>query len=193
MQDAFGVGGGLEYGTHAFQLLAKGKGVRQVAVVRNRQDPVRGVDQERLGIPERRVTGGRIANVSDRKAPFERVERPFTENIRHKAQGDMARELRPVRGHNAGRFLSPVLQGIEPQIGKARGLRVMLDTHHTAFVMKMFIKNYLHAYLSRSWLQAPGKTLEPSAESLEHRIVLYINSTPRLEKIVGQPEASIYS
>jgi hypothetical protein len=45
--------------------------------------------------------------------------------------------VRAVGGGDAGRFLAAVLQGIEAQIGFARGLRMVVDGDDAAFFVEL--------------------------------------------------------
>ena len=65
MKDDFGVAAGLEDRAAADQLVAQLARVDEVAVVADGDLAVRAVDEERLGVLELALAGGRIARVAD--------------------------------------------------------------------------------------------------------------------------------
>jgi hypothetical protein len=65
LHDDFGVGGGLEVSAVAFEAGAEVAEVDQVAVVRDGDEALGGVDADGLGVEQRRVAGGGVAGVAD--------------------------------------------------------------------------------------------------------------------------------
>ena len=59
--------------------------VGQVAVVRDAQRAVHGLDQVRLGIPDVRRAAGRIAGVADGQVALQRAQVLLVEDLRHQA------------------------------------------------------------------------------------------------------------
>ena len=65
LDDDLGVGGGLEVGAVALQPRAHVAEVDQVAVVRDGDEALGGLDADGLRIQQRGVAGGRVARVAD--------------------------------------------------------------------------------------------------------------------------------
>ena len=81
VDDDLSVTGGLENRAFGFQARANAGGVHQVAVVRDGDLAVRAVDQDRLGVLQAALAGGRIARVPDGDVPGQGLERAFVEGV----------------------------------------------------------------------------------------------------------------
>ena len=65
LDDDFGVGGGLEVGSGAFETGADVAEVHQVAVVGDGDEALGGLDADGLGVEQCGVAGGGVAGVAD--------------------------------------------------------------------------------------------------------------------------------
>ena len=138
MNEHFGVARRAEDGAALDQRVPEDVGVHQVAVVTDRDVAELALDLDGLDVLGAAVTGRRVARVPDRRPPDEGVERFHVEDIRHMPRAVHSDEAIPVRGcgHDPRGFLPAVLERVEPQIGEARGLRVVPDPHHPALFVE---------------------------------------------------------
>ena len=65
----------------------------------------------------------------------ERSQDVFVKHLRDQAHALVRPHPGPVRGHNSGTLLSPVLQGIQTEIGQLGRLRVPVDGKDAAFIL----------------------------------------------------------
>jgi len=137
VQDHFTVRGRAEDRAAPLELTADRQGIDDIAVVGDGDRAAVGVDADRLGIAQTARAGGRVANVTDRVASRQPLERLGVEGIRHQPHGPMGGVFPTVAGHDAAAFLASVLQGIEPQINDVCGLLMTRNGEHTTLVMKM--------------------------------------------------------
>ena len=93
-------------------------GVDQVAVVAERDGPVRGRAERRLRVLPGARPGRGVAGVADREVPLEGVERGLVEDLRDQAHVLVDEDLPPVADRDAGRLLAAVLEGVEPEVGQ---------------------------------------------------------------------------
>ena len=85
MRNDFAVGGGLENGTFALELVAQHIGIDQIAIVRDRDLPADAIDHERLRVFQRARAGGGITGVPDRARAFQSLQFFRAENLRDQA------------------------------------------------------------------------------------------------------------
>ena len=93
-------------------------GVDQVAVVAERDRPVRGRPERRLRVLPGARPGRGVARVADREVALERVERGLVEDLRDQAHVLVDQDLPAVADRDAGRLLAAVLEGVEPEVGQ---------------------------------------------------------------------------
>ena len=122
LDNDFGVGRGLEVSAVALQARAQIAQVHQVAVVRDGDEALGGVDANGLRVEQRRVAGCGVARVADGHAAGELGEDVVGKDLRDQAHALDVGEVLAVGGGDAGRFLAAVLQGVEAEIGLARGV-----------------------------------------------------------------------
>ena len=127
LDDDFGVGGGLEVSAVALQARAQVAQVDQVAVVGDGDEALGRVDADGLGVEQRRVAGGGVAGVADGHVAGELGEHVVGEDFRHQAHALDVGQVLAVGGGDAGRFLAAMLQGVEAEIGLARGVGMAVD------------------------------------------------------------------
>ena len=103
----------------SMQLRAQLVGVREVAVVPERDRAARAVGDDRLRVHPVRRAGRRVAGVPDRRAPREGLQLALVEDLRdepHVAHGEHA----PAVADGDARALLPaVLQRVEREVGEA--------------------------------------------------------------------------
>jgi hypothetical protein len=111
--------------------------VREVAVVGQRHGAERGRAQRGLSVLEGGRSGRRIPRVTDCDVPLQELEVALVEDLGDQAHVTVDEDLLAVAGSDAGRFLPPVLQGIEPEVGEFGGFFAGCpDSEHTAFVLR---------------------------------------------------------
>src|SRR5712691_12678255 len=99
-------------------------GVREVAVVSQR-DRARGtVLYERLRVPPLRRAGRRVARVADGDLPSQAAQLLLVEDLRHKAHVAQRREPPVVGDRDACGLLAAVLQSEETEVRDARDVAV---------------------------------------------------------------------
>ena len=63
----------------------------------------------------------------------------FCKSIADQAEAAMRMEMPAVIGDDAGRLLAPVLQCVQAKGGDRRGIRMVPDTHHAAFLVQLVV------------------------------------------------------
>ena len=137
LDDDLGVGGGLEVGAVALEAGAEVAEVDQVAVVGDGDEALGGVDADGLGVEQRRVAGGGVAGVADGHVAGELGEHFVGEDFRDQAHALDVGEMLAVGGGDAGRFLAAMLEGVEAEIGLARGVGMAVDGDDAAFFAEL--------------------------------------------------------
>jgi hypothetical protein len=132
VDDRLGVGGGLKDRPLGLEALTQLDGVDQVAVVADRHRAADIVDRDRLSVPLGRVTRGRVAHVADSGEARQVLEPIGREDVVDVPHLPHRTELVAVRGHDAGRLLTPVLEGVKAEVGQIRRFRVSVDSDHPA-------------------------------------------------------------
>ena len=90
--------------------------IRQVSVVRERDLTEVRVLEQRLCVDDDRGAGRRIPRVTDRDVPGEPAEHVFIEDARDQTHLAMTHDRGAVRYRDAGRFLTAMLQRVQPEI-----------------------------------------------------------------------------
>ena len=136
VQHQLGIARSLEHRAQPAQFLAQLRRVGDVAIVGNRQPPLVARNRKRLRVQQDGVAGRGIARVADGQFARQRGQHRFGEDIRHVPHLFARVDAAAVGGANAGRFLPPVLQGVQPQVGHLGGFGMAIDGDHTTFFMK---------------------------------------------------------
>jgi hypothetical protein len=93
------------------------------------------------------------------------------EDIGDEPHGLFTEQLLAVRGHDAGGLLSPVLEGVQSQVGEVGGIGMPVNPEHPAFFMEP-VEHGLHQLSLCSGI-APalrgGARRGPPVPSLRHR------------------------
>ena len=110
--------------------------IHQVAVVGQRDHALVRLHHDGLGIEQSRVASGGVARVPDGERAVELRQNILGEDVGHQSHGAMGAQSQPVGGDDARRFLSAMLQRMQPEVSQLLRLRVSVDGHHAAFVMK---------------------------------------------------------
>src|ERR1700733_3251226 len=139
MYDHFGVAGGLENRCAVFKPPAEFDGVRQVAVVAQRELAFVEINRNRLRVDQRVVAGGGIPRVSDGRGARQALDHFGGEDFLHVPQAPVQMQVHSVGRRNAGRLLPAMLQSIESQIGQLGRLRMPEYAEHPAVIVEMIV------------------------------------------------------
>ena len=139
VQDHLGVRVRLEDGAVALHVASEGLGIRQVAVVGDRDRPARGGRGDRLRVPEVRAPGGRVAHVPDGTMTRQPPQAFRTEDVRHPPHVLLGVERRAVGRRDARGLLPAMLQGVETEVRDVRGFRMVPDAEEPALVMESVV------------------------------------------------------
>ena len=107
--------GGEHAGQHA-EAVRQLLGVREVAVVAERETGVGDRAVDGLRVAPRARTGRGVADVADREVAFERREPALVEHLRDEAHVLDDGDRLAVAHRDAGRLLAAVLQGVEAEV-----------------------------------------------------------------------------
>jgi hypothetical protein len=129
----------LEDRTALLELFAERVGVREVAVVADRERALCVVDGERLGVLEVRAARGRVPDVTDRDATGELREVLLAERVLHEAHRAVEMELLAVGRDDARRLLPAMLKRVKAEVREVRRLDVTVDAEDAALVAKMVV------------------------------------------------------
>jgi hypothetical protein len=109
------------------ELVTQPARVGEVSVVAEHQLVAFRASEDRLHVREGVRAGGAVAGVADRGswrpvgviAALEAQERLLVEDAADQTEALMERQACPVADGDAGRFLAPVLEGVEPDVGQS--------------------------------------------------------------------------
>ena len=133
VDEDFAVHGGLEDGPLRFEAVFQLQGIHQVAVVGDGHEAPPPLGQKRLGVLQEGRAGCGVPYVPHRRIPGELLQDRRVEDIAHQSHPFVDLGFLPVGGDDPRALLTPVLQGIETQIGKMGSLRMPEDPEHPAF------------------------------------------------------------
>ncbi len=134
MQDHLGIRSGRKEGSGILEALADLADIDQVAVMRQRQRPSAGREDDRLRVDQERRPRGGIAHVPHGRASGKPRQPLLVEDLRDVAHFPLDKDLAVLERGDAGGFLSPVLEGVETQVGEVRSVLGVTDPEDTAFV-----------------------------------------------------------
>ncbi len=98
------------------------------------------VGEQRLNVADDGAAGGRIAHVADGDGAGEGADdAAAAEIVADEAERLVAVEMLAVVADDAGRFLPPVLQGMEAERRCGRGVAMAPDPEDAALVVKMIV------------------------------------------------------
>ena len=137
MQHDFRVAARLEDGAPPDEVVAQLARVDEIAVVANRDLPMRTVDEDGLSVRELALAGRRVAHVADCRRSGQLGQRFAVEGI-----GDVAHRARHTHLLGVGRrnpraFLSAVLQRVQPEIRHVGRLGMSEDAEDAALVFEL--------------------------------------------------------
>ncbi len=142
MDDDFGVAGRLEQAAAPHQLAPQLIGIRQIAVVADRQPAEFEIGEQWLDVALRHLAGRRIAHMADRDRAGQAVDDVFrAEIVADQPRSAMRVELAAVIRDDAGRFLAAMLQGMQTERRQRGGVRMAIDPEHAAFFVEMIRVN----------------------------------------------------
>ena len=113
MQNDFGIARRLENGPARFQILPQFRGVRDIAVVRDRDPAFVAMHRERLRVALHRIAGGRITRVPDRQRAGQCLRARVRENIRHMPHRFLGVDQLAVAGRDPRALLPAMLQCVQ--------------------------------------------------------------------------------
>ena len=116
--------------------------VGEVAVVRQRNGTPPAVYQDRLCICKLAFTRRRITDMPNGRVTGQLLEMRFAENVRHMPHFLAEMEFPSVRAHDAGRFLAPVLQSVQSQVGQPRRLRMRHDRENATLLFQLIPRQH---------------------------------------------------
>ena len=137
LDDDLGVGGGLEVCAVAFEACAHIAEVDQVAVVGDGDEALGGIDADGLGVEKGGVAGGGVAGVADGHVAGKLGKDVVGEDLRDQAHALDVGEVLAVGSGDAGRLLAAMLEGVEAEIGLARGVGMAVDGDDAAFFVEL--------------------------------------------------------
>ena len=147
VHEDLGVDGGLEDRALLLELVADLGGVREVAVVRERDLAACVVDHERLRVRQEARARCRIAHMADGDVLIFHVRQLVAEDLVDEAHA--ARDVHPraIRQRDAGALLPTMLQGIEAEIRHFRDIfRPRIDAVDAALLFP-FVCDIIHHWL----------------------------------------------
>ncbi len=138
MDDNLRVGGRLKDCARGNELPPERQRIGQVAVMAERQAAHVEIGEQRLNIPQRGFSHRGIAHMANGRRARQAVDYGlFVEVVAHQAKAALGVKLAAVEGHDAGRFLPPVLQGVQPKSCKGCGVGVIEDAENAALLMQL--------------------------------------------------------
>ena len=143
MEDHLGIGRGTKDGPLSLESRSDPFGVNQVAIVGQRQRASTRACEKRLRILELARAGGGISHMANGTMTREPPEARLTKDIGHEAHRLLEVDRLAVGTGNPRRLLTPMLQGVETQVGQIRCLWVPIDTEDAALVSE-FVQLLAH-------------------------------------------------
>src|SRR5882724_5406399 len=104
-------------------------------------------DDERLALANRNLASSRVTHVTDRRVPGQTIDSGLLKNFRDVTHVAFGKQMLAGRSHDAARFLSAMLQRVNPEIGHARGFRVSVDSKDAALFVQLNVENVTHCFL----------------------------------------------
>src|ERR1700752_163026 len=111
-------------------------GVRQVAIVHQRDFALVAIDHHRLRIHQRRIAGRRIARVPDCRRARQRRNHLRRKNLLHVSERLVHAHVRAIGRGNPGRFLPAMLQRVNSEIRQLRRFVIPEDAEHAAVIVE---------------------------------------------------------
>jgi hypothetical protein len=136
VNDHLGVARRREDAALSLELAADQRGVREVAVVADRDRAMRVVDRDRLRVAQMAAACGRVAHVTDRALAGQLRERLGGERVLHEPERPVRVERAVMRGDDAGGFLSAVLERVQAEVGEVRCFLAAEDAEDSALVLE---------------------------------------------------------
>src|SRR5207244_1486786 len=119
---------------------------RKIAVVTDRDLPVLAGDQEWLRFADRHFAGRGITHMSDSARAIQPIQCGLIEGLGNVAHCPFETQLSAVRGNDAARFLTAMLQGVETKIRETRAIRMIVDPKHTTLFVKLVESCFAQSY-----------------------------------------------
>ena len=116
VQHHLGVARALKDAATRLELGAQRVGVREVAVVGECQRRGAVLEHQRLRVAQAPAAGGRIPHVTNGRDARQTGERLVREHVADEANRAVHAKRRAFAGHDAGAFLTTVLQRVQPEV-----------------------------------------------------------------------------
>jgi hypothetical protein len=140
VDDDLGVGRGLEQAAAADEVAAQPAGVRQVAVVADREAARFEIGEQRLDVAHHRGAGRRIAVVADRGLSGQPGDhRLVAEIVADQPDRPVGMKCPPVIRDDAAGFLAAVLQCVHAEGGERRGVAMAVNAEDPAFLVQVVV------------------------------------------------------
>ena len=142
VQHDFGVRGRLADGAVGDDLVAKGQAVGDVAVMGDGDAAHFQFGEQRLDVSQDRLAGGRIAHMAHGRLTGQFGKgRGIGEIVADKAESAFRMELGAVEADDARRFLSAMLERVQPERRQRRGFGMPQNAEHAAlFAQRVAVK-----------------------------------------------------
>ena len=113
--------------------------VHQVAVVRDRDETLGGVDANGLRVEQSGIAGGGVAGVADGHVAIELGEHVVSKDVGDEAHTLDVLQVGSVGYGDAGRLLPAVLQGVQAHVDLTGRLGMTTDGDDSAFFMQLVV------------------------------------------------------
>ena len=196
MDDDLGVGGRLKDRARRDQLAPQRQRIGQVAVMGERQAAGIDIGEERLHIPQRGFAYRRIADMADSGRARQAVDDGLlVEVVADEPEAALGVEPVAIEADDAGRFLSPVLEGMQAESGQGRGIGMIEDAENAAFFMQLIAVEVQSSGLQGAYarISRPTLGLHRYSPRCRTRVLLKVQPSPRDASAPRQPKAAIAS
>ena len=139
MENDFRIGGRLADGAVAHELLAQRQAVGEVAVMGHGEAATVELREERLNVAQHGLARRGIADMADRGRTRQPLDDGLArEVVTHETVTALGMELAAIEGHDAGRLLPAMLQGMQPQRRDGGSVGMAEDAEDAAFFAQGF-------------------------------------------------------
>lgn len=139
LDDDLGVARRLKESPFAFKFRANVAEIYQVAIVRNRDEPLRRIHTNGLRVQQRGVAGRRVARVPDGHIAVQLRQHFFGKDVGNKPHALDIREIRAIGSRNASRLLPAMLQCVKTKICLPSRVRMPVNRDNATFLPQLVI------------------------------------------------------
>src|SRR3569833_405966 len=137
MEDHFGIAGRWKNRAVFFEIATELDGVREIAVVRDRNLAFAAGDRKRLGIPQTGVACSRIACMADCQLARQLIENVGREDAADVAHLADAANSAAIANGNASALLTAMLERVESKIDEIRRFGMSVEREDSALLMEL--------------------------------------------------------